>query len=30
MVATLPNVRRYVNDYCCAYEVADGQVTAIR
>jgi len=30
MCATLPNGRRYVNDYCFAYEVADGQVTAIR
>jgi len=28
--ATLPNGRPYVNDYCFAYEVADGQVTAIR
>src|SRR5271167_5119633 len=30
MSATLPNGRSYVNDYCFAYEVADGQVTAIR
>ncbi len=30
MSATLPNGRPYVNDYCFAYEVADGQVTAIR
>ncbi len=30
MSATLPNGRRYVNDYCFAYEVADGRVTAIR
>jgi ketosteroid isomerase-like protein len=28
--ATLPNGRPYVNDYCFAYEVADGRVTAIR
>ncbi len=30
MSATLPNGRSYVNDYCFAYEVADGRVTAIR
>jgi ketosteroid isomerase-like protein len=30
MSATLPNGRPYVNDYCFAYEVADGRVTAIR
>ena len=30
MSATLPNGRSYVNDYCFAYEVANGQVTAIR
>ncbi len=30
MSATLPNGRRYVNDYCFAYEVSDGRVTAIR
>jgi ketosteroid isomerase-like protein len=30
MTATLPNGRPYVNDYCFAYEVADGRVTAIR
>jgi len=30
MSATLPNGRPYVNDYCFAYEVVDGQVTAIR
>jgi uncharacterized protein len=30
MSATLPNGRPYANDYCFAYEVADGQVTAIR
>ena len=30
MSATLPNGRDYVNDYCFAYEVADGRVTAIR
>ena len=30
MSATLPNGRPYVNDYCFAYEVADGQVMAIR
>jgi ketosteroid isomerase-like protein len=30
MSATLPNGRQYVNDYCFAYEVADGHVTAIR
>jgi ketosteroid isomerase-like protein len=28
--ATLPNGRPYVNDYCFAYEVAEGRVTAIR
>ena len=28
--ATLPNGRPYVNDYCFAYEVDDGRVTAIR
>jgi ketosteroid isomerase-like protein len=28
--ATLPNGRSYVNDYCFAYEVRDGRVTAIR
>jgi uncharacterized protein len=30
MSATLPNGRRYVNDYCFAYEIDDGVVTAIR
>jgi ketosteroid isomerase-like protein len=30
MSATLPNGRPYVSDYCFAYEVLDGQVTAIR
>jgi len=30
MSATLPNGHPYVNDYCFAYEVADGRVTAIR
>ena len=30
MSATLPNGRPYVNDYCFAYEVSDGRVTAIR
>jgi ketosteroid isomerase-like protein len=30
MTATLPNGRPYVNDYCFAYEVADGRVMAIR
>jgi ketosteroid isomerase-like protein len=30
MSATLPNGRSYVNDYCFAYEVAEGRVTAIR
>ena len=30
MSATLPNGRPYVNDYCLAYEVADGRVMAIR
>jgi hypothetical protein len=30
MSATLPNGRPYVNDYCFAYEVADGRVTVIR
>ena len=30
MSATLPNGRPYINDYCFAYEVADGRVTAIR
>jgi len=30
MSATLPNGRSYVNDYCFAYEVADGRVRAIR
>jgi ketosteroid isomerase-like protein len=30
MSATLPNGRQFVNDYCFAYEVADGRVTAIR
>ncbi len=30
MSATLPNGRRYVNDYCFAYEVSDGLITAIR
>jgi uncharacterized protein len=30
MSATLPNGRPYVNDYCFAYEVVDGLVTAIR
>ncbi len=30
MSATLPNGRPYVNDYCFAYDVADGRVTAIR
>ena len=28
--ATLPNGRPYVNDYCFAYEVRDGQVLHIR
>ena len=28
--ATLPDGRPYVNDYCFAYEVKDGQVTQIR
>jgi ketosteroid isomerase-like protein len=30
MSATLPDGRSYVNDYCFAYEVADGRITAIR
>jgi ketosteroid isomerase-like protein len=30
MSATLANGRPYVNDYCFAYEVTDGRVTAIR
>jgi hypothetical protein len=30
MSATLPNGRTYVNDYCFAYEVLDGQVSSIR
>jgi ketosteroid isomerase-like protein len=30
MSATLPNGRPYINDYCFAYEVSDGRVTAIR
>jgi uncharacterized protein len=30
MSASLPNGRPYVNDYCFAYEVTDGRVTAIR
>ena len=30
MSATLPNGRPYVNNYCFAYEVSDGRVTAIR
>ncbi len=30
MTATLPNGRPYVNDYCFAYEVADGRITSIR
>jgi uncharacterized protein len=30
MTATLPNGRPYVNDYCFAYEVADGRIKSIR
>jgi ketosteroid isomerase-like protein len=29
-VSDAPNGRPYVNDYCFAYEVLDGRVTAIR
>jgi ketosteroid isomerase-like protein len=30
MSAVLPNGRAYLNDYCFAYQVAEGRVTAIR